>query len=359
LQGYVTRYQKDPASNLNPATSSPPKIIGGQPRSSTTNPVRNLLEKDPSTSRAVSYSFTSSSVTTNEEIKKIDDDLKVLKAEYNGQYGPEANNNIAKMIKSAEENRLDKEQKKKEEGGDTRDKLREFRSDLYSSLQELRVQILNARRMMNDTLTAMKDELQRLILGRAATSEDLLAGLANIQKISRMIGVVKTLISLANKGKLCDNSNNDPSVAMGSFLAAHQTRTQTGSSAGSGGSYYNVYTGITADGEKSLLIAPSDTELELIDPEAGGIGGDVVNPETQGVRLAQASNLDEVERMNRAGLPQDIGEISSKRVVAKSRELGTTVPVAIIGLDLCKNSQISTGNDVSKIKSWAADAGLT
>lgn len=328
-------------------SESPPSKIGGRPRSSQSNVLRDFLEADPATGTAPKIEtsiFGSKSI--DEEIGTIDGEdpktifagvslldgsLGKVKYEYERNYGPGGENNLEKLTRESQipgPNVI----------GNTRGALRDARQGLSSSLYELRNQVLNGRRMVNDTLRTLRDELQRLILGRAATSEEMMEGARNIQRVARLIGVVKTLIKLADKGKLCDNSNGDPSVALGSFLTANRGTDQNNN-------YYNVYIGQNDGGDSSLLIAPSDAVLELADPETE--------------KITQLDNLDEIDKLNRDGIPVDVGDLSNKKVTASVTDLGFQVPVSVIEFNLCRGSNLSTKANVSKIEDWAVGAGFS
>lgn len=337
-------YLKGLVNNGIKEDAAPPQTIGGQPRSSRSNAVRDFLENNPGDSRAkqvkVPSNFTA--VSIKEEIQNINEDLAKTQQEYDNQYGPNGENKLYDPT-DPEGSLIGKSQRSLpaligDSVGKSRGTLKSAREGINSSLYELRNQILNGRRMINDTLRVMKEELQRLIAGRAATSEEMIEGARNIQRLQRLIGVVNTLIKLANKGKLCENSNGDPSVALGSFLTANRGTVQNNN-------YYNVYIGENSSGDKSLLIAPSDAVLELADPETD--------------EITQIGNLDEVNKLNRDGIPKDLGNIGDKKISATVTDLGFQPQISLIEFDLCKNSNLSTAPDVDKIKSWAINAGFS
>lgn len=318
----------------------PPQVIGGRPRASipsdgtgatTRGALDGILGTEPDSRRHKQVKFrVPGAVTTQEEINTLDTDIEACELDYEAEFGEGGENNITDLLKN-------KRDPKASTVRGLRNELSGFRNSLGSSLYELRNQILNGRRMVNDTLKVMRDELQRLIAGRAASSEEMLEGARNLQRIARLIGVVKTLMKLANKGKLCENNNNDPSIALGSFLTANRgTNTNN--------NYYNVFVGDNVDGERSLLIAPSDAVLELADEESD--------------QITQLTDLDEINKLNRDGLPKELGDISNKRVTAVSSDLGVQVPVSLIAFDLCRNTDFSTQADIDRIQKWAVDAGL-
>ncbi len=330
LQGQV-----DKGADINAA---PKSKIGGRPRSSQSNFLRDILENDPDTPRAVQPEISIPfAKTTGEELTKLNQEIEDLNQKYAKEYGPGAENNITTLLKESQNPKPSVFREVAGQVGNARGTLRDARTGLASGLYELRTQILNARGMVNDTIRLMQDELQRLILGRAATSEEFLEGARNIQKVARLIGLVKTLKKLAKTGNLCENNNGDPSLALGSFLTADRGINQVNNG-------YSVYKGTNDGGEESLLIAPSDAILALADPE------------TDTVR--QLDDLSEITELNNNGIPVDLGDITDKKVTATIPELGTQVPVAIIAFDLCKNSMFSTEPQIEKIQQWASDAGL-
>jgi len=327
-RSYLSELKQNPDEPLS-GNRPPPQIVGGykgQKSYDLANKFDNAAEPSEKQSPGIF-----SAVTINEEIATIDDDLADVKAKYQTEYGEGGENNLTELIRESQvssPNVL----------GKTKGALRNARQGLSSSLYELRNQALNGRRMVNDTLTVMRDELQRLIFGRAATSGEMMEGARNIQRIARLIGVVNTLIKLANNKNICENSNGDPSVALGSFLTANSGTEQKNN-------YYNVYVGQNDGGEQSLLIAPSDAVLELADPETD--------------EITQLDNLDEIKKLNSDGIPKDVGDITDKKVTATVTDLGFQVPVSVIEFNLCRGSNLSTDADVSKIEQWAVSAGFS
>lgn len=328
-RSYLGELKQNPDSPTS-GNRPPPQIVGGY-KGLKSYDLANKFDNAAEPSEKENRNLFSGSVTINEEISTIDDDLAVAKAKYQQQYGEGGENDLAELIRESQTPRPNVI-------GNTRGALRDARQGLSSSLYELRNQALNGRRMVNDTLTVMRDELQRLIFGRAATSAEMMEGARNTQRIARLIGVVNTLIKLANNKNICENSNGDPSVALGSFLTANSGTEQNNN-------YYNVYVGQNDGGEQSLLIAPSDAVLELADPETD--------------EITQLDNLDEINKLNSDGIPKDVGNITDKKVTATVTDLGFQVPVSVIEFNLCRGSNLSTDADVSKIEQWAVSAGFS
>lgn len=335
-EGYLRRKKEDLRSRRAFLTSivdkganpleAPPQKIGGEPRSSQSNVLRDAIEEKPESNKFFELEFSSPvSRTISEELERLDSDI----SETDQKWQEEA----AILNKEIKLNRT----QNPSIAGQARSSIRDVRRGISSSLYELREQVLNSRKMMNDTLTVMSGELQRLIAGRAATSEEMVENARNIQKLARLIGFVKSLIKLANGCGLCKNSNGDPSVALGSFLTANKGTEPSNN-------YYNVYIGKNVKGDKSLLIASSDAVLELSDPETENI--------------TQLNNLAEINKLNNDGIPKDLGDITDKKIMATIPELGVQAPVSIIKFDLCNNSNLSTEPDIEKIQSWASSAGF-
>lgn len=309
----------------------PPVRIGGQPRSSQSNPLRNAIETDPTTTRSKSFDFSVPGARTiSEEIKTLNEDISETQQKYNAEYGESGKHNLSKMYRENMNPTPTVIQS-------ARSGMRDFRQGLYSSLFYVRQEAMNARRIVNDTLQVFQAELQRIIFGRAQTAEEQFEGARNLQRITRIISIIRTLInikSLVKDGNLCDNTNGDPSLALGSFMSTYKNSEP----AANNHKFYKSSDGST------LLVAPSDAVLELIDPETESV--------------TQVDDLEEVEKLNKDGLPKDIGDISNKKVSATSADLGITAPVSVLKLDLCTNSLFSTQPDIDKIMSWAENAGL-
>lgn len=332
------------------ANKTPPINIGGTPRSSQSNPLRDVIDpalgNDPNSYREpainVQLPFGQS---IQSEINHIDNELNGingLKKKYAKDYGKDGTYNIAKLNKEA--NKPDPTVI-----NGVRQNLAEGRKALSSSLYELKNKALLGRNMINDTLKAIQGELQRILFGRAATAEEQMAAALELQKIARLIGIInvlinlKTIARLAINGKLCNNDKQDPSLALGSFLQAMK-----GNGTEQTHSFYKA-TGYNGDGfgtgnapRDTLIIAPSDAVLELTDPE------------TEQITLLD--NLDEIAKLNNNGSLFDLGNIADKKITARTN-LGEA-PVSIVEFDLCTNKDFSTKPDLDKIKNWANNAGL-
>lgn len=315
---------------------TPPVKVGGQTRATQSNFLRDIIESNPESSRAKQFEGKPPSALTrsiDSEIEVLDKEISTLDTKHK-----KAEEKVLGLVKgqASQDDPSNASVARKVLGapGKAKEGLRGFRNSFGSSLYELRNQILNVKKIMNDTLAITRDEIQRIIMGRAATSEDMMEAARNIQRISRIIGIVRVVQKLAKTGKMCDNNNNDPSAALGSFLSAARGTNKNEN-------YYNVYSG-TIDGDSTLLIAPSDAVLELEDAE--------------GVR--NIDDLSEIRKLNKDGLVKDLGDISATKVTAVSPDLGTRKPATIVEFDLCKNSNFSTQPTANAIKGWATDAGL-
>jgi hypothetical protein len=269
------------------------------------------------------------SPSRQEELARIEEELSLIGDRNGGE--------IAALNRRVEELRADQPRPSLISAvGEQRQNLRGFRNTLGKSLQELRVQVIRGKNMINDTADNMRKELTRLITGRAATSEEMLQGAMELQRLARMVGIVQTMIRLVNGGKLCDNGN-DPNVALGNFLTA---RSNSGTANGGNPAFYR---GTDDNGSPVLLVTTSDAELSLVDDN---------NDESKPLE-----NLDEVSRLNAQGVAPDIGSIAQKRVSATSQPLGVEVPVAVVPFNLCGETSASTSETVDNIKQWASNLG--
>lgn len=323
-------YLENLISNGRSENSSPPVTIGGTPRSS--NADDNDVERYFSVSGYSLFpkkSIKEELVSINREIEEINNkDLVGVQKEIEENRSSRNNESVWNDIVSGV--------------GGARESLRDFRGSLSTSLVELRGQILNGRKMINDTLKLHLEELERMVLGRAATSGEILNGAKEVQKLARLISIVRTLIELGKYGKLCNNNNNDPNQALGSFLSANSAQ---------GRPSYNIYKGTGEDGEV-LLIANSDSQLEVTDKE------NILSGDSNSTGKTVYDNLDEIMKLNANGIAQDIGDVSTKDIKAFSKDLNVETKVTIMKFDLCNNSNFSTKPDVESIKNWAINAGL-
>jgi hypothetical protein len=227
---------------------------------------------------------------------------------------------------------------------ESRQKLRGYRNSIGKSLEELRVQLTRGKNMINDTADSYRKELTRLILGRAETSEEMLQGAMELQRLARMIGIARTLIRLANGGTLCDNGNN-PDVALGNFLTAKNSDNGNGGD-GTGGNGGNpvFYRGRDDAGEEVLVVTTSDAELELVD-------------ENDNESAVVRRNGEEAARLNSRGVAPDLGNIAQKKITATSASLGVEVPVSVVPFNLCGETSAATSETIDNIKSWAGNLG--
>lgn len=261
-------------------------------------------------------------VTNEEEILRIEQELEEIQ-------GPMGNGGqMAELNRQVED--LRKGQPTANLINNSRKDLRAFRNTIGKSLEELKIQLVRGKNMINDTATKMRMELTRLILGRAETSEEMLQGAMELQRLARMIGVVQTLIRLADGGKLCENSN-DPDVALGNFLTASRAgETDTNAP--------KYYRGTDELGTPVLLVTTSDAKLKLTDKD----NNESVAPVDEGQQQSIAPN---------------IGSIAQKKVSATSTSLGVEVPVSIVKFNLCGDISASTSETVDNIKNWASNLG--
>lgn len=316
-------------------TEAPKYKIGGRPRGNDGAELDALLGNEGADSpRYPQMEITGlpGSVTIDEELGRINEDLEKARSEYRSEYGENGSNNISELIRESQT----PPPALLQQLGQGRGKLRDVRNGIASGLYELRGQALNGRRMINDTLRVVREEINRLVSGRAATSTEMLEGVRNIQRVSRLIGLCRVMLKIANGQNICDNSNNDPSVALGSFLTANKSVTPNDG-------YYNVYIG-QRNGENQLLIAPSGAELEVAAAESDDI--------------TQLTNLDEINKLNADGIPGELGDITDKKITGKVQDLGVEVPVTVVEFDLCTNKDFSGNPRIDDIESWAVNAGF-
>jgi len=314
-------------------------------------------------------------LTIDQELRKIKSDIRKLTTKYKSEYGDKGSNNIEKMIKKSQDPYKSSARKATAVPGKAKDALQQFRTSFSDGLQELRVKILNGKRMVNDTLTMISEELMRLILGRASTSEGMINGLYEIQKTIRLISLVSTLIKLAEKGKLCKNrgsgnTDGDPSAIIGNYLMAR-------SSSGKQGNYNNIYEANDSTGNKFLLVTPPDSTLKIygnsendsenlltkkttsIDGSGNSIGysknaSSLKNgTDKNGVLIKQLSDTDEIKKLNSQGIMKNIGDITDKKIVAFVPDLGVEVPVQAVVIKECSKMSYPTKETTSKIEKWA------
>ena len=269
-------------------------------------------------------------VTREEELRKIDEELNEISGEdgRGGQIGDLTRE--YEQLKS-ENPALGGLKTATDFISDSRKDLRDFRSALGSSLQSMRNYIVEGKNMINDTAEVWRKELARMIFGRAVSTEEMLAGAADLQRIARIIGLVRAVMELAKTGKLCDNER-DVSAALGSYLIANRAGDVSNNTP-------NVARGRDDQGNEVLVITTSDAVLDL--------GGDN--------ETAKLDALDEISALNAQGVAPDIGTLP-ENLTATDPNLGQ-VPVAIVPFNLCGDLSKATETDLANIKTWASMLG--
>ncbi len=220
-----------------------------------------------------------------------------------------------------------------------RDGVRNLREGIGSGLRSLRGYTIQGRNFINESLTAWQKELQRFLFGRAASNEEMLQGMADLQKLARLIAITNALIqfySETQEGKgLC--SGKDPSKSLG-YLFTHAisgagTREQSSINT----SAPLVFSGLNEGGEPILLVASPGSVVELIGQN-------------------ETERLENLSKDNASGITPNIGSIANK-IVTSTDEFGNQAPVAIAKFNLCGKPNASTAESLDKIKSWASNLG--
>ena len=202
----------------------------------------------------------------------------------------------------------------------------------------MRKYILDGKSMINDTANVWKLELERTLKGRAATTEDMLQGAADLQKIARILGVINALMSLhaiGKSGNLCNNKK-DPSAALGSFLSASNHSNNDANTPA-------IAIGQDEDGGSVLVVVGSDVEAELVEDLPDGSSG-------------KAKKVGDMKQANSAGSVLDIGNVSKAQIKA-TNEFGESASVAVIKFNLCGEISSSTKSNLDTIKKWAGNVG--
>lgn len=228
-------------------------------------------------------------------------------------------------------------------GGNTvrgaRNQIRDLRYGIGSGLRSLRQKTIQGRNFINESLAAWQKELQRFLFGRAASNEEMLQGMADLQKIARLISITNALIKFYDETKsgkgLC--SGKDPAKSLGYLI--------TNAISGAGGDNNDninggvpvVFSGTDDGGEPILLVASPGSVVELIGQN-------------------ETEKLENLSKDNASGITPNVGSIANK-VVASTDEFGNQTPVAITRFNLCGKPSAATAESLDKIKSWASNLG--
>jgi len=257
------------------------------------------------TGRDVFSSIGLDTLEREQEVENINDDIRDLKQE-------------------AAEVEREKAKLKQKEGMPTLGRratapLKEFRASLGDSLHLLREGLTDGTNMINGTMEVLKQEIQRLIQGRAFNTEDRLEGARNIQRLARLIGIIRALIALAKTGDLC--KGNDGMQAIGSFL-------RTVSSIGGDLGNHVFYYGKDNKGQERLIVLTDEATLEMEDIEMPDLN-DIVRLNTEGTLIDTGTNED----------------------YKASGQLGKAT-VGVMALNLCGDLSISATEDLVNVKKW-------
>jgi hypothetical protein len=273
-------------------------------------------------------------VSREEELDNIKEELDKLRgADGKGGLISEQQEALSKLSKP-----LPPKSERQDAIGAARNKLNDSRSFIGNSLHDVRKYILDGKSMINDTANVWKLELERTLKGRAATTEDMLQGAADLQKIARILGVINALMSLhaiGKSGNLCNNKK-DPSAALGSFLSASNHGNNDANTPA-------IAIGQDEDGGSILVVVGSDVEAELVEDSPDGSS-------------SKAKKVGDMKQANSAGSVLDIGNISKAQIKA-TNEFGESASVAVIKFNLCGEISSSTKSNLDTIKKWAGNVG--
>lgn len=230
-------------------------------------------------------------------------------------------------------------------GGDgvrgARNQINNLRYGIGSGLQSLRAYTIQGRNFINESLTAWQKELQRFLFGRAASNEEMLQGMADLQKLARLIAITNAIIQFYEETKsggkgLC--SGKDPTKSLGYLMTQAISGAKpdsTDAEANSG--VPQVFSATDESGEPILLVASPGSVVELIGQN-------------------ETEKLENLSKDNASGVTPNVGSIANKTIVATD-EFGNKVPVAISKFNLCGKPSASTAESLDKIKSWASNLG--
>lgn len=212
-----------------------------------------------------------------------------------------------------------------------RNKIEDTRDAIGSGLRFLRDKTLQGRSWVNAQLDVVLQEIKKFNILKSEVGYSQLENARNLQRIARVIGLIKFLINLHSKGsKLC-SSSNDPSLTIGSYLRNINSSNPTLS----GFDNSPAPTLVTGNlgGEPKLITYPSDAILQL----TGESGTTTVDPE-------------EVKKFNSSGVLPNIGSLANVEITAIIPQTQTQVKPIVTPLDICGKGTDPASKQ--KIKSW-------
>jgi len=208
-------------------------------------------------------------------------------------------------------------------------KIPDFTHNL--GLESLRNALMDVADYVDKQMALIGDEIKRIIGFKLGNGYSAIEAARNIQRLTRLIGIVNAIIKLKKQSDICKD-NTVPTNVLGSFLNTLQSSPTN-----------NVPTFVVAniDGQDKLILTPIGAILNT-----GGTGSS---------SLTGPKNSSEAKDMNSKGLVQNLGTVSATALTSTT-VTGTSVAPTIVPFDLCKYSPDSTSRD--KLQAWVKNIGI-
>lgn len=219
---------------------------------------------------------------------------------------------------------------------ETREKLRNIENSFGKGLKDLRQLMFQGQNLVRESLRSNLEELQKVL---GLNAENTLASIEiaqNLQRISRMLSLVKFIARTLDKGgDPCDPNTNTSSI-VGSFLRHTNSQNPLGQS------------------------NPNDFDLSPVPQIVKGQFGEdaklIVFPAGAVLQITGVDqtprDIEEVKKFNASGELPDIGDLAGADITAIIPEVQTAVSPTIIPLDLCVRS--GDPGTADKIKDWVS-----
>lgn len=211
--------------------------------------------------------------------------------------------------------------------------------------------------IVKDSIDIYRDEFQRLILGRIDTQADQLEFTKQLQKIMRIVSIVRAVHDFSKVGlnlkKLCEMGEESTLSQV-----AKQLKTENSSS------MFDFYQATDSEGNPLMVIAPGGAKLTVTGIEFDETGSDLLTGDSlinlESARTTVSFNdLNEVDKLNREGIVPNLGNIDAKLIELENRfssgselDLHFKSSYAIISSEFCSKSAISFGSS-DTVKKWA------
>jgi uncharacterized small protein (DUF1192 family) len=237
---------------------------------------------------------------------------------------------------------------------DLRKTTSEIRLTIGSGLQDIQKYLISGRDFAQQKLALVLDEVNKFLDSKSRGLVVSIEVASDLQKIARLVGIIRFILQLKSKGVELCNSGADPQSVIGSFFAelnrdsslgpaqarvvlAQEIEKKVGTSPYKDGDPNDVSPSL------KLIIAPPGSVLSAKSKDSSGSSAKNRDPEF-------FISADDIKKYNLSGILPNIGDLASVDITAIIPDTGLRLSPTIVPFDLCKNSGSPASLD--KLKNW-------